>query len=442
MVLTIERFKFAYDRWSSLERVQIIGFKMECELPVTTSTSKWMEYEPRKRDHPLQDIGNRFVVVTSKHHGRHVVQHDVSKSKNQHDFEGISRIGRRKKILKGTTSSITKVLKTATLISHNKGSDYQLVECLNHLQDEKSEKASDNRRTSSDTILITTKIFVTPGGKNVAKRGRNVLYQGDCQTNKQSGDFKERKVDGSLPDRDQLVQIWGESHVSFSERCQIVEWDKVSGSNFFVRHGPNYVRNRRKVASKESLYYPVYVCAFQTRTRRKKSSLLDMMPLSYSEAFPNGSLPDLKDERVPHLLVINIQVPFEHTSVLSKAKDGKGGDISFCFVPSNRFCNESNSLLASTNTEGKIGSSSDAATRLFTEWCEHCRKSRDWRAKLKCMGTVHDVDGINPFKSYKGKPVMIGDSSSIFKGVTDGGVRYLEVSINGMLMKWILNDHF
>jgi hypothetical protein len=411
-----------------LERIQSNGFKLESEIPVAPAvTSKVMEYK-QKTEGSFNDMGDRYVVVKSKH-GTHVVQHDLIETK-----KGVIRIGRRENFLKRKTSHASKEPKTITLVSHNKGSDSQLVEYLNYPQEKKPEKKYDKRKALSD-VLITTKVF-TPI-KNVTARGRDVLRQGICRSNKQLSGSKERKGYGSLPSRDDLVRIWGESHVSFSEKCQNIEWDKVSGTSFFVRHGPNYVENRTKAASKESLYNPAFVCAFQSRTSRTKSSLLNMMPLSYSEVFPSGMLPDLNDERVPHLLVINIQVPFEQASFFSKAKDGKGGEISLCFVPSNKFCEESNSLFTSTNGGGKTGSSS-AATALFTQWCENCKNSNEWRAKLKCMGTVHNVEGTSPPKSYKGKPVLVGDNCAIFKGVTSGGVRYLEVSINGKPMNLIL----
>uniref|UniRef100_A0A7S2EV63 Protein ENHANCED DISEASE RESISTANCE 2 C-terminal domain-containing protein n=1 Tax=Ditylum brightwellii TaxID=49249 RepID=A0A7S2EV63_9STRA len=136
----------------------------------------------------------------------------------------------------------------------------------------------------------------------------------------------------------------------------------------------------------------------------------------------DGDLWNVVEERVPQLLVIHIQVPYEHPNVFKATKDGKGGEVTLYLKPSKRFLQELSGQRPKT-----------PATKLFVNWCATCETDKTMRSRFKCMASVRNIEkhNLGMVKSYNGKPVLVTESGCAKWGVTeDGGVNYLEMSAN------------
>jgi len=206
-------------------------------------------------------------------------------------------------------------------------------------------------------------------------------------------------------------------------------WHPFRGSMFHVRKGPNYDKSKQKAPSDESLYQPVHCFAFRSERR---TSLIDSLPVPHDIAFPGGNIPDLLDERVPHLFVVQYQIPTEQPKLMKSSHDGKGGQIALYFVPSKRFCLESNALFQ--NDQNSNLQCSNAA-KLFTEWCGQCDVSKTWKSRFKCIAKVRHVDSDSGsfLNRFNGKPMLVKETSSARRYVTNEGIRIIEYTVNSKL---------
>jgi hypothetical protein len=206
-------------------------------------------------------------------------------------------------------------------------------------------------------------------------------------------------------------------------------WYPLNGNNFSVRKGPHYSKTKEKAPSAASLYESIHCICFRSQRR---VSLNDTLPIRNINVFPNGRIPRLDDERVPHLLIIQYQIPSVQPSMMKSTDDGLGGQTSFYFVPSEKFCNESNALY---NNEKNADVNVSGAVKLFTEWCARCEDSKEWRSRFKSIARVRqEGESGNFLKRFNGKPMLVKESSSVKRGVTEDGIRYLEYNVN--MHKW------
>ena len=222
-----------------------------------------------------------------------------------------------------------------------------------------------------------------------------------------------------------------------------IGWGYCRESTFSLRIGPDYSIKNLKAPSSPGLYKTIHTRAYQSLVRTPQTTIVDIMPLpALSEVFPDGKIPVLKDERVPHFLILHFQFPYSPGSPFSNKHDGEGAEIIFYAVPSLRFCLESNALFDAATKNDENGSTISSkqvspATILFTKWCTHCENSLEWRSRFKIMANVKDIknqDIPRILKAYNGKPVLITKSGKVKRGVTKEGIRYLEMSSN--VHKW------
>lgn len=237
-------------------------------------------------------------------------------------------------------------------------------------------------------------------------------------------------------------------------RRDSLKWSPNSGTVFHVRQGPNYRRRKIKDYSTESMYEIIDCIAFRTDECTTPLTMVNMLPLP--TFFENkGDCPQeplsspflsLRDERLPQILIVHFQLPYEEPSLFHKKIDGKGAEVVFYLAPSQSFVNESNQNLLKQGDYNPMSKFSDnsqvenvlPSTELFTEWCDNCDKIFQWRSRFKCLATVRDVEKLGNvaslIKPYNGKPVLVTESGSVKKGVTKNSLRYLEMSAN--VHKW------
>ena len=247
-------------------------------------------------------------------------------------------------------------------------------------------------------------------------------------------------------------------------------WTSVTGTEFKVRHGPNYTKTGKKDNSLESLY-DVYCVRFYRSEKRTKGGATRIMPLPGVEddegvieggdevkadtgdkdkaaaeggedvddlmsiedttdttaaASSTGGkhYPELDGTKVPDVLVVHFMLPYEPPNMFKQKDDGPGGECVYYLKPSQRFLDE---------IAGRIPKT--PATTLFINWCNECESNIQMRSRFKCMALVRDIDKHNfgLLKSYNGKPVLITESGRASGGY-HGDVRYLEMTANGKFL--------
>jgi len=247
-------------------------------------------------------------------------------------------------------------------------------------------------------------------------------------------------------------------------------WTSVTGTEFKVRHGPNYTKTGKKANSLESLY-DVYCVRFYRSEKRTKGGATRIMPLpgvvegdvegggevkadtgddkdkAAAEAGEGvddltrrmsiddttGSTggkhyPELDGTKVPDVLVVHFMLPYEPPNMFKQKDDGPGGECVYYLKPSQRFLDEISGRIPKT-----------PATTLFINWCNECESNIQMRCRFKCMALVRDIDKHNfgLLKSYNGKPVLITESGRASSGY-HGDVRYLEMTANGKFLFLLL----
>mmetsp|Transcript_8872 Transcript_8872/g.12640 ORF Transcript_8872/g.12640 Transcript_8872/m.12640 type:complete len:619 (+) Transcript_8872:40-1896(+) len=257
---------------------------------------------------------------------------------------------------------------------------------------------------------------------------------------------------------------------SNSPNVRPMSWAFSDGCNFKVRKGPNYPKNKQKAPSLPALYNTKHVKAFTSDRRTPDGSLAESIPMPMNELFENGQIPVLHDTRVPHVLLVHFQLPFESPNMLKKTSDGKGGEVILFLTPSKTFCEESNFLSQSmiideqhekqtdlpqkeerdeqndfrsgmniktkdknNETHEEKNNEVSGATKLFSEWCENCEsKSDEWQSRFKCMINIKDLDKLHIgfMKPYNGKPVLVGDTGRARRTVNKQGLRIIELTVN------------
>lgn len=226
-------------------------------------------------------------------------------------------------------------------------------------------------------------------------------------------------------------------------------WTPATGTNFSVRIGPNYAKTGKKEASSDSLYEVYCVRYFRSPCRTvggatrimplpemmKRSKIGDdvdavaesVKDMNVSEQTilkgGNTSHPELKNTKIPDVLVVHFMLPYESPNPFKQKDDGPGGECVYYLRPSQRFLDEVSGKIAIT-----------PATRLFVRWCNECQSSVEMRSRFKCMALVRDIEKHNMglLKSYNGKPVLITESGRVCSGC-HGDVRYLEMTANGKI---------
>ena len=252
-------------------------------------------------------------------------------------------------------------------------------------------------------------------------------------------------------------------------------WTSVTGTEFKVRHGPNYTKTGNKDNSLESLY-DVYCVRFYRSAKRTKGGATRIMPLpcvvegddeSVVEEGDGGEVkadtgddkdkeaaeaggdvddltrrmsiedttdttatsggkhyPELDGTKVPDVLVVHFMLPYEPPNMFKQKDDGPGGECVYYLKPSQRFLDEISGRIPKT-----------PATTLFINWCNECESNFQMRSRFKCMALVRDIDKHNfgLLKSYNGKPVLITESGRASSGY-HGDVRYLEMTANGKFL--------
>jgi hypothetical protein len=215
-------------------------------------------------------------------------------------------------------------------------------------------------------------------------------------------------------------------------------WTPAAGHNFHVRVGPNYAKTSKKEPSQNNLY-DVYSVRYFRSPSRTISGATRIMPLpemggeseGSKETETNGEIamlngsdsshPELKNTKIPDVLVVHFQLPYQPPNMFKQNDDGPGGECVYYLRPSRRFLDEVSGKIAMT-----------PATRLFCRWCHDCQSNVEMRSRFKCMALVRDIERHNfgLLKSYNGKPVLITESGRVCSGF-HGDVRYLEMTANG-----------
>jgi len=220
------------------------------------------------------------------------------------------------------------------------------------------------------------------------------------------------------------LQFFKESILHFNEgqEAENHSWNNINAQMFSVRSGPQYYKNKIKVASKPSLYEVISVRCFSSNQRTHH--VADLI-----------SLPKLKDDYsslFPQLLIVHFQLPHEAPNLFRSKGDGIGSEIIFYLRPSSQFLDEIRNI-----------STASPATKLFQKFAKTCTTSVEMRSRFKCIGLIQNLQeelkGLSSWlQPYNGKPVLSSNTSIAREGISLDGIRYLEFTVNGKCSDYAL----
>ena len=153
-------------------------------------------------------------------------------------------------------------------------------------------------------------------------------------------------------------------------------WNMKS-TEFNLRVGPNYKKNKQKAPSAEALYEVVSVDFVRSNAVLQNSK----------DAFKPPVIPGLTDipstghPHIPPMFVVNAWLPSEEPSLLRKTQDG------MTYV-----CVIHYAITQKTLDQLKDFQNASPAVKLFAQWCEKAENDFDLRSRLKFMGAVVDIE--------------------------------------------------
>lgn len=286
--------------------------------------------------------------------------------------------------------------------------------------------SKNSSRAPPSSSFIRSLSFQTQSSKpaTVVNPPKNRIYS--FQTTVPAGTTLKRATVKSATDLEKTIINHGESSVqairAYASSTPTIDYEDVNCSHcywnlkpseFNLRIGPNYKKNKRKGPSIEALYDIVAVDFVRAASVLNQSS----------DGFTPPSIPGITDlpstghKYVPPMLVFNTWLPDEEPSVFQKKLDGPSFVCVMYYV-----------ITQDTLDQLKDLSKASPAVQLFAEWCEKAEHDYEFRSRLKFMGAVEDIEktGIPSFISVKnGKPVLIKQSGRFTRYPN-----YIEMSVN------------
>eukprot|EP00397_Hematodinium_sp_SG-2012_P039147 GEMP01042700.1.p1 GENE.GEMP01042700.1~~GEMP01042700.1.p1 ORF type:complete len:270 (+),score=53.90 GEMP01042700.1:73-882(+) len=214
-----------------------------------------------------------------------------------------------------------------------------------------------------------------------------------------------------------MATLGFDSLPEISESAQPTEgsaaWSKTDGTEFKVRSGPDYKKNKTKSNSEGTLYD--CVGADLVTADSIISDIVDKVDFS--------RIPTVDAKDLPSLIIVNAQVPLAGVFTFG-SKDAGVSQVSYFTIKP-----EVAALIGSPQEPKQF--------KLLRELLE--RNRSDASLAWKAMARVDDVILANlpqVISKFNGKPALITESASLRSGTLANGSRYLEVDFD--VRKWSL----
>jgi len=191
-----------------------------------------------------------------------------------------------------------------------------------------------------------------------------------------------------------------------------MKWSTTDGTEFKVRKGPEYKKNREKACSSRALY--TCVGADLVTSGDVISDLYKTV------SFGSVSMPDAKD--LPSLIITNCQLPM--AGLFSFGKDCGISKVSYNVI------NPEIAALVGTSQEPR-------QLKLLRRMIE--KGYSDTSLAWKAIGRVDDslLENLpQVLHKFNGKPALVTESGTLTSGVLPNGRKFLEIDID--IRKWSL----
>ncbi len=187
---------------------------------------------------------------------------------------------------------------------------------------------------------------------------------------------------------EEIIQKHGESSIEamrayaassesdYDETATHCYWNMKS-SEFNLRIGPNYKKNKQKAPSADALYEVAFVDFVRA----------DSVLHNSKDGFKPPVIPGLTDlpttghPHIPPMFVVNAWLPSEEPSLLRKTQDGMTYVCIIHYV-----------ITQKTLDQLKDFENATPALKLFAQWCKNAEDDFDFRSRLKFMGAVVDIE--------------------------------------------------
>jgi len=189
-------------------------------------------------------------------------------------------------------------------------------------------------------------------------------------------------------------------------------WIDADDSAVKVRAGPNYKSNKKKQATKPSLFRTIGIDVLEWE--HKVDHIANCVELPFDKCVPKGTVPD----PFPRLLIINYQIPKpSHGFSFTSSSDPKYYSFVMYTTPTQDLID----MLTGKKDE-------EACVPLLRRWITEAPQNVALKERLKLIGTILNPDDCGMpgwTQGYNGKPVMIRKSGKIIRG--EG---YLEIDVD------------
>ncbi|CAN0281896.1 unnamed protein product [Pylaiella littoralis] len=185
-------------------------------------------------------------------------------------------------------------------------------------------------------------------------------------------------------------------------------WSRVDAAKFFVRHGPNYPKHKKKDRSQGGSFYELKAMDWLNKSSHKVDGVAK---LATASGLPEA---EFSHPSVPSLLVVNVQLPMEAPKVFKGALlDGPTLHAVFYFT-----------LKEDTAKALQDLDSAEPSVRLLAEYFRRAESEPAMRSRFKAIAVVNNQEAINMARlinPFNGKPVLITESGSLMRGTRKPG---------------------
>jgi len=264
--------------------------------------------------------------------------------------------------------------------------------------DEKGRTLQSNVLTSSMEHKVKRKLV--PAGKTLP---RAPLKKGSAIA---------KIVDEYGPNSIQAVRAYASaSPDDYDETASHCFWN-IRPTLIKLRVGPDYNKNRKKEPSAPALYDVHCIDVIYSETSLKHAS----------DAFKMPEIPGITDidtghPYVPPMMILNIWLPANGPSILTKEIDGP----TYCVI--------AYAVITEKTLEAlKDFENASPAVKLFAKWCEKAETEYAYRSRFKLMGHLENIEKLgmpSSFSKFNGKPALVRKSGTFTRSSN-----YIQLSVN------------
>jgi len=204
--------------------------------------------------------------------------------------------------------------------------------------------------------------------------------------------------------------------------CAQCTWRNGRHTDFKLRVGPKYSKNKRKAQSGPALYEQIGMDVFRNTFDKvtKVSNIGNKVAFEEYE----GEL-DLGDSpAIPRIMIVNVQIPLGAPKMFGKSEPDAGISVVQYFEATEATLKEAQNM-----------DTASPALKLFSKFYQEAAFNDNMARRFKMIGYVHNIAEVGVpamLHSYNGKPAIVFKTGKTYQGPISGNAhdRYFEMDIN------------